>query len=309
MAKFTRKTIFLIKTEVTPGTDVIPAAADAVLVRNPVITPLEMSYAERNIVRGFFGNFDAIPTIRKVKFTFETEYQGSGTAGTAPAWDKLMQASGHSSTNVPATSQTFAPLSGTGKTVSMYGQIDGMQHKVVYARGNGTIKLKANDIPYIAWEFIGLDTNATDVANVTPVFTSWQKPVAVTKENTPTATVHGVAVALEALDFNFGNVNEHVTRPNSEQILHTDRKAVGSVMFEMTSVATKDWLAAVKAGTLGPINVVHGLTAGSILTLNAANVQLQSPAYSEIQGIQMVTFQIRANPTNAGNDEYSLVNT
>jgi hypothetical protein len=59
-----------------------------------------MTYAERNLVRGFFGNFDALPTIKKVKVSFEVEYAGSGTAGTAPAWDGLLQACGCSSTNV-----------------------------------------------------------------------------------------------------------------------------------------------------------------------------------------------------------------
>jgi hypothetical protein len=36
-----------------------------VLIRNLQITPLDMSYEERNIVRGFFGNFDAIATMRR----------------------------------------------------------------------------------------------------------------------------------------------------------------------------------------------------------------------------------------------------
>lgn len=310
MSKFTRKTIALFKDEVTPGTDIVPAAANAIVIRNPVITPLDMTYEERNIVRGFFGNFDALPTIKKVKFTFETEYSGSGTAGTVPGWDDIMQACGHSSTPVAVTSVTYAPLSGTGKTASIYVQIDGLQHKMVYARGNGTIKLKANSIPYIAWEFIALDTLATDVANVTPAFAAtYLKPQPVNKANTPTVTLGGTAIALESLDLNFGNVNQQVTRPNSEQILSTDRKTVGTIMFEMTSVASKDWLAAVKAPTLLALNCVHGVGAGQIMTLAAANVQLQSPTFSDIQGIQMVQFQIRALPTNAGNDEYSLVNT
>lgn len=310
MSKFTRKTIALIKAEVTPGTDIVPAAANAVIIRNPVLTPLDMTYEERNIVRGFFGNFDALPTIKKVKFTFETEYSGSGTAGTAPGWDDIMQAAGHSSTIVAVTSDTWAPLSGTGKTVSIYVQIDGLQHKMVYGRGNGTIKLKANGIPFIAWEVIALDTLATDVANVTPAFAATYKTAqVVNKQNTTTASLGGIAIALESLDFNFGQVNQQVTRPNSEQMLHTDRKTVGSIMFEMTSVAVKDWLAAVKAPTMQALSIIHGVGAGQIMTLSAANVQLQNPQFSEIQGIQMVQFAIRALPTNAGNDEYSLVNT
>jgi hypothetical protein len=272
--------------------------------------PLDMSYEERNLVRGFFGNFDAIATLKKVKVTFEVEYAGSGTAGTAPAYDGLLQACGMSSTNVPATSQTYAPVSGTGKTLSLYYNVDGLLHKMVFARGNCKLKIKANGIPFYAFEFIGLDTGATDTAILTPSsFGTYKTPLAANKVNTPTATLFGTAIALESLELDFGSKNEQISRIGSEQILHTDRKTIGSIMFEMTTVAVKDWLAQVKSNALGALSLIHGTVAGNILTLNAANVELQSPQFSDQQGIQMVQFTIRANPTTAGNDEFSLVLT
>jgi hypothetical protein len=45
------------------------------------------------------------------------------------------------------------------------------------------------------------------------------------------------------------------------------------------------------------------------MTVAAANVEVQSPQFSNIQGIQMVQFGLRFNPTTAGNDEWSIVNT
>lgn len=308
MSKFTRKTVILVKTEVTPGTDIVPAAANAILVRNPSIVPLEMSYAERNIVRGFFGNFDALPTIRKVKISFEVELQSSGAAGTAPGWGPLMTACGTTETLVALTTATYAPNTGTGKTVSIYYNVDGVLHKVVYARGNCIIRIKANDIPVLAFEFIGLDTGATDTALVTPVYTAFVTPKAATKDNTPTFALHGVSsLALESLEINFGNQNEQISRIGSEQILQTDRKTTGSVMFEMTSIATKDWMATVKAATLAALQIIHGTGAGTIMQIDAANVELQSPQFSDIQGIQMLQLALRLNPTNAGNDEFSIV--
>jgi hypothetical protein len=310
MSKFMRKTILAVKVETTPGTDIVPAAADCVLGRNFNIVPLEMTYEERNLIRGFFGNFDAIAAIKKVHVTFEIEYQASGTAGTPAAYDGILTACGTSSTTVASTSVTYAPLSGTGKTVSLYYYIDGMLHKMVYGRGNATINVKANGIPYYAFDFIGLDTGATDTANITPSsFANYKTPLAANKANTPTANLFGVAVALESLTFNFGNQNQQVTRIGSEQVLHTDRKTVGSMMFEMTSVATKDWLTAVKTNALGAFSFIHGSVAGSILTLSASNLELQNPRYSDIQGIQMLQLDFRANPSAAGNDEFSHVHT
>lgn len=307
MSKFTKKTIILAKVETTAGTDIVPAGTNAILVRNPVLTPLEMTYAERNIVRGFFGNFDAIPTIKKVKLAFEVELQGSGAAGTAAGWGALMTACGTFETLVASTTAAYTPVSGTGKTLSIYVQIDGLQHKIVYARGNAILRVKANDIPYIAFEFIGLDTNATDVANSTPTFTAFNLPLAANKVNTPTFTLHGISsLALESFEMNLGQVNQQITRIGSEQILHTDRKTIGSVMFEMTPVATKDWLATVKSGVLAACQLVHGTVAGSIVQIDASNVQLQNPVFSDIQGIQMLQLALRMNPTNAGNDEFTV---
>jgi hypothetical protein len=416
MSKFVRKTVVAAKLEVTPGTDIVPGAGDCILVRNPVITPLEMTTAERNIVRGFFGNFDAITTLRKVKIAFEVELQGSGLFGSAPAWDPLMQASGAlqaltppatpvnsafgtattggtlaaatyfyrvsaiygggeslasaetsqittgaTSTvtvnwgavanalgykiygrttgaelflaQVPANVLTFidtgaltpagalpsaasggvgySPLSGTGKTVSMYYNVDGTLHKMVWARGNCKLKIKANDIPVFAFEFIGLDTGATDVAILTPTsFSSYKTPLAANKANTPTFSLFGVStLALENFELDFGNVNQQISRIGSEQILHTDRKSVGTIMIEMTSIATKDWLSQVKNNTLGAVNLVHGTVAGSIISVASPNVELQTPQFSDIQGIQMAQFATRYNPSTAGNDEWTIANT
>lgn len=311
MSKFVNKTLILAKLEVTPGTDIVPAAADAILVGNPNIVPLEMSYAERNLVRSFFGNSDAIPTVRKVRVTFEVELQGSGTAGTAPAYGGLLQACACAETIVAVTSVTYAPQSPGVKTVSIYYNVDGLLHKIVWARGNARLMIKANDIPKIAFEFIGLDTGATDTALVSsPVFTGFKTPLAANKVNTPTFSLFGASsLALESFELNLGVVNEQVSRIGSEQVLNTDRKAVGSIMIEMTTVAVKDWLSQVKNGTLGALNLVHGTVAGSIVTIAGANLQLTSPQFSSIQGIQMVQFTTKFMPSNSGNDEFSIAFT
>lgn len=313
MSRFTRKTIITAKLEVTPGVDPVPTGgANAILVRNCTVTPLDLTQEDRNIIRGFFGNFDSIPTLRKVKVSFECELAGSGTAGTAPAYGPLLQACGTTEALVAVTSATYLPnsLATAAKSVTVYYNVDGLQHKLLYGRGNAKLNYKANAIPFISFEFIGLDGGATDVALPTPTYTAFQAPLAFNSTNTPTVTVLGTAVALESLTLDMGNMVQQISRPGAtDQILQTDRKTVGSVMFEMTSVATKDWLTAAKTPTLGALNLVHGVGAGKILTLAAPNIQLTQPQFSDIAGIQMVQFGLKFNPSNAGNDEFSFVNT
>lgn len=313
MSKFVRKTIITAKIETTPGTDSVPTgAANAILVRNCTITPLDITQEDRNIIRGFFGNYDSIPTIRKVKLSFECELAGSGTAGTAPAYGPLLQACGTTEALVAVTSATYTPnsLATTAKSVSIYYNVDGLNHKLLYGRGNVKMNFKANGIPFLSFDLIGLDGGAADIALPTPTYTAFGTPLAVNATNTPTITVLGTAVALESLMLDMGNQVQQISRPGAtDQILQTDRKTVGSVMFEMTSVATKDWLTAAKTPTLGALNLVHGVAAGKILTLAAPNIQLTQPQFSDIQGIQMVQFTLKYNPSNSGNDEFTLANT
>lgn len=307
MSKLILKTLIVAKAEVTPGTDIVPTGANAILVRNPVLTPLVMTYAERALVRSFFGNFDSIPTIVAVRLTFEVEMQSSGTAGTAPAWNDLMAACGTLSTNVPATSQAYTPLSGTGKTVSIYYNVDGGLHKIVWARGTCKISIKANQIPVMAFTFDGIDTGLTDTALLTPTYTGFIAPVASNTVNTPTFTLLGTSgLALESFDLDFGNVVALIQRIGAQHVEHTDRKAVGAITMEMTPVATKDWLGAVKAPTLGALQIIHGVGAGKIIQIDCPNVQLKAPTFSNIQGLQMVSFTLNIEPTSAGNDDFTI---
>ncbi len=305
--KFMRKTIILAKTETTAGTDAVPTGgANAILARNVSLTPLDVKYVPRNIIRGFFGNYDSVVTSRVVRLAFEVEYQSSGTAGTAPAWGPLVTACGTTETLVAVTSAAYTPNSTNAKSLSMYVNIDGVLHKILYAKGDVEIKIKANDIAVLAFTFVGLDGGITDTAAPTPTYTGFITPLAITKANTLTATVHSIAVELEAFSMKFGNQIEQITRPNQESIQQTDRKSTGSVMFAMTSIATKDWFAAIKAATLAPIQIIHGSVGGNIMQHDASYVQLTQPQFSDQQGVQMVQLALLVNPSNAGNDEFTI---
>jgi hypothetical protein len=268
-----------------------------------------MTYAERNIVRGFFGNFDALPTIKKVKVSFEVEYAGSGTAGTAPAYDGLLQACGAA----PPTCRPRPDLrAGLG-----HGQdaLDLLQRRRPAAqdglgRGNAVLKIKANDIPFIAFEFIGLDTGATDTAILTPTsFGTYKTPLAANKANTPTFSFFGVARSRSNPSSSTSATRTSRSRASArsrsahgpqERRLDHDRDDLGRDEGLDVPGEERDARCAEPRARLG---------AGAVMTVAAANVELQSPQFSNIQGIQMVQFGLRFNPTVAGNDEWSIANT
>lgn len=118
MALLTRRRIMLAKIEGTYGTDSSPVAANAMLIRNLDMTPLDAEIVSRDLVRPYFGNYDQIIAAQKVGISFEVELQGSGTAGVAPNYGPLMRACGMAET-VTAAAVTGTAQAGTSTTVTL----------------------------------------------------------------------------------------------------------------------------------------------------------------------------------------------
>lgn len=93
MSKIANKKTILAKIESVYGTDPTPTgAANAILVRNLDVQPFVGEQTSRDLIRAFLGNSDTIVAQRYVTATFEVEFAGSTSPGTAPAWGPLLRA-------------------------------------------------------------------------------------------------------------------------------------------------------------------------------------------------------------------------
>lgn len=116
----TKFQLLLAKIESTPGTDATPAAAtDSVACENIQVT------GNPNVIQTneYIGSIDSFaPIIGGMPFSvsFDVPLKGSGTAGTAPEWGKLLRACGMAETvtasAVGATAQ--AATAGSANTVT-----------------------------------------------------------------------------------------------------------------------------------------------------------------------------------------------
>ena len=107
MALLTRKRLLLAEIESTYGTDPTPGAADAVLVRDLNITPVQSDVVSRDLVRPYLGASEQLLANTRVECTFSVELAGSGTAGTAPRFGSVLKACGLAETAVtPAVTGT-----------------------------------------------------------------------------------------------------------------------------------------------------------------------------------------------------------
>lgn len=295
------------KNEATYATDATPsAAADAMLATDVDVSPLELETEERELVLPWYGHQGEFVSGQFARAKFKTELAGGGAAGTAPKWGPLAKGCAMSETTNAGVSVVYAPISTGEVGTSIYFYINGRLHKFLGSLGSARIMFDAGKSPKIEWDFMGLYSIPTDSAMITPTLTGWTKPVPVNNVNTTPLTLHAYAIKMKQLSIDLGVQNVYRNLPNSEAVRFIGRKAKYSAMFEDELVATKDWWTIIKAGTLGALAVTHGLTAGNIVAIAAANVQVARPKLSRDNDISMLGVDGGIVPTVAGNDEFSI---
>jgi len=311
MALLTRKRLILAKAEATYGTDPTPTgSANAILVRNLEITPLQSDIVQRELIRPYLGNYEQLLAQTRVQVTFEVELAGSGAAGTAPAYGPVLKACGLSETVVATTSVTYAPVSTSFSSVTIYFYQDGIRHIVTGARGTFTLNGQVGAIPTIAFTMTGIYNAPTDTALATPTYANQATPLIFKNGNTTSFSAFSYSGALQSIDLNLGN--EIVYREligGTKEVLITDRKPAGTMSIEAVLLATKNYFTVSTGSTTGSVSFQHGTTAGNIATLTMAQSDLADASYADLNGIAMLNLPYVATPTAAGNDELSLAYT
>jgi hypothetical protein len=307
MSLLTRKRSVLAKIETTYGTDASPVAANAMLVKNLSITPIDASLVSRDLIRPFLGNSEQLLTEKSVKIDFEVEYVGSGVVGTAPGYDALLRACAFKAVSSDATNGVvYQPVSSGFESVSMYYNVDGVLHKLIGCQGTFDITLAVKTIPTFKFSFTGLYVAPVDATAPSVDFSAFKIPQVANTQNTPGFTLFGYSAPLESMSLSLANDVQYITLIGEESVKIIDRKPSGSFVFEAPHIADKDFFSLVSANTSGPMSLTHGSMPGYVVQLNCPSVLLGNPAYQDSNGVQMLSTPFTAQPTSAGNDEISI---
>ncbi len=311
MPLLSRKRLILAKSEATYGVDSTPTgAANAILVRNLEITPLQADTVSRDLIRPYLGTSDQLLAQTRVEVSFEVELAGAGAAGTAPAYGPVLKACGLSETVVASTSVTYAPVSATFSSATIYYFNDTIRHKLTGCRGSFTLNAEVGAIPFITFNLTGIYNAPTDETVPTPTYANQAAPLIFKNGNTSNFSIFSYSGCLQSLNFELAN--EMIYRELvgcSKEVLITNRAPSGTCVIEAPSIATKDFFTIANGSTTGSISFQHGATAGNIVTFTTAQSDIGSPTYSDQDGIQMLNLPYLAIPTSAGNDELSLAYT
>jgi hypothetical protein len=305
----TRKRLILAKIETTYGTDSLTATtgAEALLVRNLDVTPLNADAASRDLVKFYYGNSEQLLSKTSSTISFEVELAGSGTAGTAPKYDPVLQACALAPTS-GGGSVTYNPVSASIKSCTIYINVDGVLHKFTGCRGTMSMNCSLGQIPTLKFDLTSIYNEPTDAAALSPTYDKQATPLIFKQGNTTAFTFFTTSTfCLSSFEFNLANEITYRELVNcNKEVIITDRKPAGSVMIEAPLTATKNFFNLATTDTTGGLTFLHGLNAGNRVTFTANQVDITAPTYSDMDGIVMLSVPFVAIPTTAGNNEFSL---
>lgn len=310
----TRKKFLIAKIESAYGSDPTPVGgSDAIQVTNLEVTPIESDNVQAAAYQGFIGNSTrgTLVANKRVSVTFDVELSGSGTAGTAPAFGPLLKACGLSETVVSVTSVTYAGVSSSFDSATIYCFYDGTRHKITGARGTVSFNMTAGQFPTASFVMTGI-YNAPDDTALSGTFTVANQAAAleINDTNVTTATFHGVtSVRLESLDLALNNEVLYKETASSQEVLITNRAPGGTAVIEAPAVGTTDYFAKATAVATGNSSFVIGATGGNIITLTMAQTDITGVSYGDTNGVISLSMPYLALPTTSGNDEISLAFT
>ncbi len=301
-----KKKVLLLKLQTAVGTAATPTeGANAILVKDAAINPMEGEALSRNLDKADFGADLATLVGRHVKLSFKVEVAGSGAAGTAPAWGPVMLACSHSETIVATTSVTYAPIDDALPATIWFKQGDVM-HKITDCRGSVKLTAGKRQYSYFEFEFIGLySTPEAHTTTLTPVTSAFVTPVPF-RASTVEAEVFGTVVCLTSANFTGGQKNSLWECSEAETVVLEDRQGAFDMKFVEPAIATHNFYSDIEADTAGEISYVHGTAAGNIVEFVAHHAQITNPPSREDDMGQMV-LSVGGAMARVGTTEYSII--
>jgi len=311
MSLFWRNKILLAKLETTYGEDATPAGGDAILATEVRMSPMQGQDLDRNLDTPHGGPTGTIPVELHHTISFRVELAGSGTAGTAPRWGRLLRACGCAETVVATTSVTYNRIYEDLESVTLHLNIGGTLYAMIGGRGTAAFDVSASGVPFIEFEFTALYVAPADAAAATPDFSGIPDPLAASNTNTPVFTVGGTSLVMRSFKLTLANRVETQFLIGEEEVFLDGHENAIEARVRAVPLATFDpWAQAAAQGKIA-VALTHGKTAGNIVSIAAPRAQVQRPEGLE-DGQGRKEWPLRLVPlptTSTAADQWSLTLT
>jgi hypothetical protein len=316
MQRYMRNTLLRAKIETTYGTPDGPwVGADAILLRNARFR-IDRDVVPRDLILGYFGGSEHLIGTRRAEIEFEVELAGSGAAGTAPAWGKLLRACGMAEVVTAGQRVEYTPVTTGQESLTLEYIIDGVRYISRGARGNARFVMTAYSLPVIQFRFWGFDTNAL-AQSASGTFTNWKRGFVITDANSAdirlggsynAGTISGgTAMPSRGMEFDLNNTLSHIKLLGGESIDITGRDVMGRMSVALSAADEITWRDAINANALTSMSFSIGNESGNTINLFAPSVQRVDPQAEDYEGRQMVATELRLLPTGNGNNEIRVI--
>lgn len=317
MTRQTKQTLIRCALEATYGAAPVFANTDALLISNPSHRIIR-NLVDREIWLPHLGATEQLVAARVAEIKFEVELAGSGTAGTAPQWAKLMRGCGFAQTVTAASRVEWNPISTGFESLTFQYFRSGVRYTSRGARGTAKLMLPAFGLPKIAFTYLGFETAAAE-GSIPGSYdlTGWQRPQVLTDEMsgdirlggtfTTGVVSGGTVLASRGIEIDIGNKVEHMELLGGERVSITDRIVTGKMSTALTAAEEVAWRTEINTNTNVSLGFSWGTTAGNRGTIWAPKVQRVDPQGEDYKGDLMIATDLRLQPTPAGNDDFILV--
>jgi hypothetical protein len=299
-----------IKTEVTYGTDPVPTGAANTMQVIEGSVRIVADKVTRNLDRTYLGARPFNLVKRRAEFEGQVELCGAAAPGSGTPLDAILRACSFGLTSVGATSDTFAPVSGSFSSSAIYFEWAGLLFKITGFRGAIEVSQEIDARTMATVRGMGLIelANVTEAAIAGLTYTAFQNPPIVTKD-TWALTVGGVAVNATSLRWSQGQAPELFHGSELREVSYTGREITGTLtMFKELFATLNPFTQANGETTVAMVSTLTG-GAGKNLAMSFPAVQFEYPQPTSINGAAGYEIPFVAIPGASGNDEVSLAFT
>lgn len=301
--------------EAVYGTAEVLAAEDAIETNNLQLDVYAGDTVMKEVDRPVLGGYGKSNINPHGIMSFDTYAAGSGTAGDAPAWGKILRACGFAQTLTPGQDAVYELVSDgfESLTMSFLRSVSSgtmLKYLLTGCRGDMSLEFNAGALPVFKFSnFMGSWAVPTEVALIAPDTSAFKEPIPVTKDNTPTVTIDGYAAAMKSYSVALGNKLTRRNIPNSQKTILSDRDVTMKMTIVAPDLTTKNFFTALQShnGITYLSHVMeHGKTAGNILRMESARSQLTKMSETEVDGEQGWDMEFSLVPSDAGDDEFKI---
>ena len=210
-------------------------------------------------------------------------------------------------TNVPATSDTYAPVSTGHESGTIHYNKDGKLHKLTGCRGNVSPGLETGNKGMVSFTITGHTANPTDIPLAVPAYDTTEPPAILGAA----FTVDGYAGILNALSFDMTNTLS--LRPDMNaadgygEVIITERDVNGTIDPEDVLVATHDFIGNFTSGKSMVLTTgVIGSTAGNRYQIDMPAIYYRDASNGDRDGVDTAELPFGA-AESSGDDDFSII--